>query len=73
MMLYFKTDYSDSIVPVLSTVTERSYSSVPGITFEVYHTGDSDEEGPGPSSSKMVTPGSGTKDESSYWLVLLEK
>ncbi len=24
-------------------------------------------------SSKMVTPGSGTKDESSYWLVLLEK
>ena len=24
-------------------------------------------------SSKMVTPGSGTKDDSSYWLVLLEK
>jgi hypothetical protein len=24
-------------------------------------------------SSKTVTPGSGTKDDSSYWLVLLEK
>lgn len=24
-------------------------------------------------SSKSVTPGSGTKDDSSYWLVLLEK
>ena len=24
-------------------------------------------------SSKMVAPGSGTKDDSSYWLVLLEK
>ena len=24
-------------------------------------------------SSKLVTPGSGTKDDSSYWLVLLEK
>ncbi|MBT8469200.1 MAG: hypothetical protein KJN97_10665 [Deltaproteobacteria bacterium] len=24
-------------------------------------------------ASKMVTPGSGTKDDSSYWLVLLEK
>ncbi len=24
-------------------------------------------------SPKLVTPGSGTKDDSSYWLVLLEK
>jgi len=24
-------------------------------------------------SSKSITPGSGTKDDSSYWLVLLEK